>query len=123
MHKYGLAFLASLLLATTFWFVRGDNVLHFINSSFYWGIIALTIGTGLFVLKTGFLNLLFEGFSKIHRMIVPRSRSMERVDEQVNRDHRFTDWKDRVLVSGILMCLGTGTGLTGISIAGVLILR
>ncbi|WP_270180174.1 DUF3899 domain-containing protein [Alkalihalobacillus sp. CinArs1] len=118
MRRYGLALLGSFIVAFMFWFIQGDAI-QFVNRSFYWGIIALTVGTILVVLKSGFLTLLFEGFSKIHRMIVPRSRSMERVDEQVKRDPSFTDWKERVLVSGILICYGAGTGLTGLSVAGV----
>ena len=122
MWKFLMSLMLSVICSVVLWGSEGIGSLTLINEAFYWGIIGLTFGAFLLILRTGFLSLLFEGFYKIQSLVTPRSRAMERVDDQLKEDHRFLFWKERVMTAGMSVCFGIGAGLSMLSFAGVLMM-
>ena len=117
-----MSLILSVICSIVLWGSEGVGSLKLVNEAFYWGIIGLTFGAFLLVLRTGFLALLFEGFYKIQSLVTPRSRAMQRVDDQLKENHRFLFWKERVMLTGMSVCLGIGVGLSLLSFAGVLMM-
>ncbi|MGA9289539.1 MAG: DUF3899 domain-containing protein [Anaerobacillus sp.] len=122
MWKFLVSLILSVVCSVILWGSEGIGSMKLVNESFYWGIIGLTVGAFLLILRTGFLSLLFEGFYKLQSLVTPRSRAMQRVDDLLKEDHRFLFWKERVMATGISLCFGIGTGLSVLSCAGVLMM-
>lgn len=122
MWKFIISLVLSAICSVALWGDGGVGTLKLVNEAFYWGIIGLTSGAFLLILRTGFLGLLFEGFYKIQSLVTPRSRAMQRVDNQLKEDDHFQFWKERVMSAGMSVCFGIGAGLSLLSFAGVLIM-
>ncbi|QSS99715.1 DUF3899 domain-containing protein [Pontibacillus sp. ALD_SL1] len=97
----------------------GDfELIHMVNTAFYWGLISLTIGTFLHIIQTGFFRLFTSGFKQLKR----RTRSAERVDRRLKEDRELQSWKRGVSDKSRVMFLGIGIGLILSAFGGVLML-
>lgn len=96
----------------------GFGLIHMVNTAFYWGLISLTIGTFLHIIQTGFFQLFTSGFKQLKR----RTRSAERVEQQLKEDRQLQNWKRGFLNKSRIMLLGIGLGMTISAFGGVLML-
>lgn len=63
------------------------------DSAFLIGLCLLILGVSAMILKTGFLSPIVEGFKIIGERMIRRSRSMERADDLIQKDHDFQAFK------------------------------
>ncbi|KGP91523.1 hypothetical protein N780_20030 [Pontibacillus chungwhensis BH030062] len=94
------------------------ELVHMVNTAFYWGLISLTVGTFLHIIQTGFFRLFTSGFKQLKR----RTRSAERVEQMLKEDGELQSWKRGVLNKSRVMLLGIGLGLTLSAFGGVMML-
>ncbi|MGI2328323.1 DUF3899 domain-containing protein [Planococcus sp. YIM B11945] len=98
------------------WFqgVRLESV-EDINLLFLLGLIALMAGAGIWVLKTGFFELFFQGFKTLKCMAIKNPALMKQLDGLVQSDVAFRDWKRSFTTKIATYSLGAGTGLIVLS--------
>lgn len=67
-----------------------------INITFLVGIISLSIGTGIRIKKTGFLNPLIDGFQRLGELVQVKPRVMKRLDHQSKDDVELQLFKSKI---------------------------
>ena len=82
-----------------------------LNMLFLMGIFCLLVGASMYVLNTGFLDLFFQGFKTLSGMTIKNSASMKEVDDLINADNVFNEWKNKLSTQLMTYSLGIGTGL------------
>jgi len=82
-----------------------------LNMLFLMGIFCLLVGASMYVLNTGFLDLFFQGFETLSGMTIKNSASMKEVDDLINADNVFNEWKNKLSTQLMTYSLGIGTGL------------
>ncbi|EPD50868.1 hypothetical protein HMPREF1210_02376 [Paenisporosarcina sp. HGH0030] len=82
-----------------------------LNKLFLIGIISLLVGASMYVLKTGFFDLFFQGFKTLSNMTIKNSASMKEVDELIDADNVFKEWKNKLSTQLMTYSLGIGTGI------------
>ncbi|WP_075619653.1 DUF3899 domain-containing protein [Paenisporosarcina indica] len=82
-----------------------------LNKLFLVGIFSLLVGACMYVLNTGFLNLFFQGFKSLGSMTIKKPASMKEVDDLIEADHIFKEWKNKFSSHLMTYSLGMGTGL------------
>jgi len=86
-----------------------------INRIFLIGIIAVLVGCSTYVVRSGFLDLFFIGFSKIRDVMMRQSRSMKAENERLKANTSLKHWKHSFYQNVMIFSLGLGTGLVLIS--------
>ncbi|MBV6684712.1 DUF3899 domain-containing protein [Bacillus sp. JRC01] len=66
------------------------------DAAFLIGLCLLILGVSSLIMKTGFLTPVAEGFKTIGEWMIRRSRSMERTDDLIKRDHDFQAFKSNL---------------------------
>ena len=66
------------------------------DSAFLIGLCLLILGVSAMIMKTGFLSPIVEGFKIIGERMIRRSRSMERADDLIQKDHDFQAFKSNL---------------------------
>lgn len=82
-----------------------------LNKLFLIGIISLLVGASMYVLKTGFFDMFFQGFKTLSNMTIKNSASMKEVDELIDADNVFKEWKNKLSTQLMKYSLGIGTGI------------
>ena len=86
-----------------------------INRLFLTGIITLLVGCSTFVMRSGFLDLFFVGFSKIRDVMIRKSRTMKEENKRLKANTSLNQWKISFYRNVMIFSLGLGTGLVLIS--------
>lgn len=82
-----------------------------LNKMFLIGIFSLIGGSSMYVLNTGFFDLFFQGFKTLSGRTLKNSASMKVVDDLINADNVFNEWKNKFSTQLMTYSLGIGTGL------------
>ena len=82
-----------------------------LNKLFLVGIFSLLVGASMYVLNSGFLDLFFQGFKTLRSMTIKKPSSMKEVDDLIEADPNFKEWKNRLSSYLMTYTLGIGTGL------------
>ncbi|MCR2821151.1 DUF3899 domain-containing protein [Lederbergia panacisoli] len=90
------------------------NTLH-INAIFLSGLVILLIGAILYVIRSGFLSLFFQGFVKIRETFIRQPHFMKEVNENIQNDISFSMWKENVIKYSMSFAFGIGLGMIIIS--------
>ncbi len=117
MAKKSTVFLLLIITWLIAKFVLSMSWIEFVNRSFLVGISLLLASAIFLILKTGFLTLFLEGFTKVGSFISPKSRAMEREDERAREDESLAEFK-----RGLLRQLITYTSIFGFSSVSVSLL-
>ncbi|MED3572896.1 DUF3899 domain-containing protein [Cytobacillus praedii] len=107
-----LSFCSSLLISS----ISNDMILVN-NQIFLYGVIALLIGSILFVLRTGFFRPFIAGCKQLYAIAFKQSAVMKNADEHISRDPSFQTWKNQFSAKFMQFTLGIGTGCIVCSIA------
>jgi hypothetical protein len=110
-----LIVVCSLLFMNAINIVSSNSILS-INRLFLIGITALLVGCSTFVVRSGFLDLFFIGFSKIRDVMIRQSRSMQAENERLKANTGLNHWKISFYRNVMIFSLGLGTGLVLVSI-------
>ncbi|MBS4196055.1 DUF3899 domain-containing protein [Lederbergia citri] len=94
--------------------VSKANTSH-INALFMSGLLLLLIGAILFVIKSGFLSLFFQGFVKIRETFIRQPHFMKVVNDNIQNDISFSIWKENVTKHSMSLAFGIGLGMILIS--------
>ncbi|WP_408007858.1 DUF3899 domain-containing protein [Pseudalkalibacillus sp. A8] len=90
-----------------------------VDFAFFWGLVSLTVGACFYIMQTGFLDLFFDGFKKLGAVVIPKSRSLEKVDMQLKKDPSLISWKQSVFRKAKMLFLGIGSGMTLFSVTAL----
>ena len=82
-----------------------------LNKLFLIGIISLLVGASMYVLKTGFFDMFFQGFKTLRNMTIKKPASMKEVDELIDADNVFKEWKNKLSTQLMTYSLSIGTGI------------
>lgn len=82
-----------------------------LNKLFLVGIFSLLVGASMYVLNTGFLDLFFQGFRTLGIITMKKPSSMKEVDDLIEADTVFKEWKNKLSSHLMTYLLGMGTGL------------
>jgi hypothetical protein len=104
----------SLLFMNAINIVSSNSILS-INRLFLIGITALLVGCSTFVVRSGFLDLFFIGFSKNRDIMIRQSRTMKEENERLRDNTSLNQWKINFYQNVMIFSLGLGTGLVLIS--------
>ena len=86
-----------------------------LNKLFLIGIFSLLVGSSMYVLNTGFFDMFFQGFKTLSGRTIKNSASMKEVDDMINADNVFNEWKNKFSTQLMTYSLGIGTGLLVLS--------
>lgn len=109
-----LSFCSSFLLSAIY-----NHSLQLNDKIFLYGVIALLIGSILFVLRTGFFRLFLTGFNKIYTFAFKQASLMKNIDEQISKDLTFQRWKNQFSAKLMQYSLGAGTGCIVYSLTSI----
>lgn len=82
-----------------------------LNKLFLIGIFSLLVGSSIYVLNTGFLDMFFQGCKTLSSITIKKPSSMKEVDDLINEDNVFNEWKNKFSTQMMTYSLGIGTGL------------
>ncbi|KAB2336661.1 DUF3899 domain-containing protein [Cytobacillus depressus] len=73
------------------------SLIEWINITFLVGLLSLLAFTLVKITETGFFQLFTSGFKKINITLIPKSRSHQRIDDQLNNDPNLQQFKKNYL--------------------------
>jgi Domain of unknown function (DUF3899) len=69
------------------------SLLEWINVTFLIGLISGLIAISVKIIHTGFLRLFMSGFKKLNMTMMPKSRSLQQVDEELENNEDIIQFK------------------------------
>lgn len=81
-----------------------------VNQSFLIGLLFMMIAASVAIYQTGFLDLLIKGFQDLRQMIIPKTRSLIRADQQIAEEKELKGNSDLFpIIKMLAIAIGIGS--------------